>query len=231
VRSLAFLAVVFVLLTLSERDVQAGYTHYWRWRVVPDAKRLEPCLRDMDKLADAKREILADGEERTGRGAVFRFDNDRTLDAGASDAQVLTFPSIAFNGIGEEAHETFVFPVAFEVPGFNFVKTQWKEYDVVVVACLIAARDCFKADELAIGSDGEWARDWNAGALLYERVLGRTAVDPIGGEVIEGMNRVSSGTRTGGEAVSGTKRTVLLGILGACAIVFIVIVVTRTRPG
>jgi hypothetical protein len=197
---------------------------------VPDAKRLEPCIRDMERIANAKRDILSDAEERAGGDAVFRFEGGSMLDAG-EDAHALTFPSIGFNGIGEEAHETFVFPVKFEVPGFNFVKTQWKEYDVVVVACLIAARDHFKPDELAIASDGEWARDWNMGALLYERVLGRTAVDPIGGEVIDGIDRVSSGARAGGDGVSGTKRNVLLGILGACALVVIVVIASRTRPG
>ncbi len=33
---------------------------------------------------------------------------ERALDGGTSDADVVTFPSIAFNGIGDEAHETFV---------------------------------------------------------------------------------------------------------------------------
>ena len=235
-RLFALFAFVFACVMLGERDAQAGYTHYWRWLVVPEAQRLEPCLRDMEKIANAKRDMLADGEERTGRDAVFRFEDNRPLDAGsadaeAPDAQARSFPSIAFNGIGEESHETFVFPAPFDAPGFNFVKTQWKPYDVVVVACLIAARDYFKPDELAIGSDGEWARDWNDGALLYERILGRTAVDPIGGEVVEGMNRASSGTRAGGEGVSGTKRAVLLGILGALVIIVIVVVTTRTRPG
>ncbi len=229
-RWFAFFACVVVLSIFGERDAEAGYTHYWRWRITPDAKRLEPCIRDMAKIADAKRDLLADREERTGAGAVFPFEDERPLDGGAGDAEAVRFPAIAFNGIAEEAHETFVFPFAFD-EGFNFVKTQWKPYDVVVVACLIVARDHFKPEELAIGSDGEWGRDWNAGAQLYERVLGRSAVDPIGGEVIDGMNQVSSGTMAGGDHVTGTKRTVLLGILAALAAVVVVVVVTRTRPG
>jgi hypothetical protein len=89
-------------------------------------------------------------------------------------------PDIAFNGIGAEGHETFAFPLAKDgTPSFQFVKTQWKAYDVVVVASLIAVRDHFPPNELEITSDGTWEQEWVAGAQLYERVLGRKAKSPL----------------------------------------------------
>ena len=74
----------------------------------------------------------------------------------------------------------FAFPLVHpRTPDFQFTKTQWKPYDEVVVACLIAARDHFPPAVLTIESDGEWSPDWAAGAHLYERVLGRKAHDPL----------------------------------------------------
>ena len=79
----------------------------------------------------------------------------------------------------EEAatHEPFVFPGR---AGFNFCKTNGKLYDAAVTACLLVARDHFSPDELKIDSDGQWEDgDWNAGAKLYQQVLGRAAANPI----------------------------------------------------
>jgi hypothetical protein len=81
---------------------------------------------------------------------------------------------VDFNGLGEDAHEPFVFPGQ---PGFNFCKTAYKPYDEVVTACLIAARDYFPPSILNISSDGSWL-DWSDGAKLYSRVLNRTPHDP-----------------------------------------------------
>jgi hypothetical protein len=127
----------------------------------------------MSRIADASRGILADDHEREKEAAVFGgkiafFDGGPLL------------PSISFNGIGDDAHEPFAFPLVD--PGaseIQFVKTEWKPYDEVVVACLIAARDHFPSAVLTIDSDGEWSPDWARGAGLYERVLGRTAHNPL----------------------------------------------------
>jgi hypothetical protein len=169
--SLLAFAMFAATLTLT-RFAVAGYTHYWKWKVVPDEKRLEACVADIDKLADSMRPILVDRENHTGAAAMFR---GRTpfLDAGA-------LPDVAFNGVGADAHETFSFPLAKDgAPSFQFVKTQWKPYDVVVVASLIAARDHFPATDLEITSDGTWEQEWVAGAQLYERVLARKARSPL----------------------------------------------------
>src|SRR5262249_16349367 len=97
---------------------------------------------------------------------------------------------VAFNGIGEDEHEPFLFPGAVADgylwtlqpgPGKNACKTQWKPYDEVVTACLIAARHWFAEDVLEIHSDGDWVNAWRRGAQLYERVLGRAALNPLRG--------------------------------------------------
>jgi hypothetical protein len=57
---------------------------------------------------------------------------------------------VRFNGIGDNAHETFVFSKNI---GFNFCKTQRKPYDAVVCACLATAIEIFGSD-INVSSDG-----------------------------------------------------------------------------
>lgn len=142
--------VVALLALLFPREAHAGYTHYWTWKVAPDPPRVERAVAEMNRIVDAKRSMLDVG------------------DAGGPDA-------IFFNGIGDGAHEPFVFPGKV---GFQFVKTMWKPYDAVVTACLIVARDHFTRDELEIKSDGTWDA-WRAGRALYIEVLERQANDPL----------------------------------------------------
>lgn len=120
----------------------------------------------MSRIADASRRILADDHEREREAAVFGgrialFDGGPLL------------PSISFNGIGDDAYEPFAFPLVD--PGaseIQFVKTEWKPYDEVVVACLIAARDHSRPDVLTIESDGDWSPDRARGAILSNEAPG-----------------------------------------------------------
>lgn len=69
---------------------------------------------------------------------------------------------IAFNGIEEDAHETFV--LTKDGPAFSFCKTARKPYDIAVVALLILANH-YGPDVWEITSDGvvsEWkpVLDW-----------------------------------------------------------------------
>ena len=59
---------------------------------------------------------------------------------------------VRFNGVGDDAHETFVF--SKKINGFNFCKTQRKPYDELVCACLDFAKIIFK-DDITTSSDGE----------------------------------------------------------------------------
>lgn len=59
---------------------------------------------------------------------------------------------VRFNGVGDDAHETFVF--SKKIDDFNFCKTQRKPYDELVCACLEFAKNIFK-DDISVSSDGE----------------------------------------------------------------------------
>jgi hypothetical protein len=146
--------VVALLGLVFPCEVHAGYTHYWTWKVAPDQPRLQRAIGEMNRLVEAKRSILD----------IERADED----AAAPD-------KIFFNGVGDGAHEPFVFPGKI---GWQFVKTAMKPYDVVVTACLIVARDHFTRDELAISSDGTWDA-WRGGRDLYIQVLERQPNDPL----------------------------------------------------
>jgi len=91
----------------------------------------------------------------------------------------LSVTNVDFNGVGEKAHEPFVFPYVLpDHEPFNFCKTAYKPSDEVVTACLIVARDHFSSSVLEISSHGEWA-DWARGAALYSSVFGRPAREPM----------------------------------------------------
>ncbi len=152
--------VVFPLVMLlgpAASSAVAGYCHYYTWQQTPDENKLRACIADMRRIIEASSVPLSDGEGEGGK-------------------PFLTPLELHINGVGEDAHEPFVFPSG---PGFNFVKTNGKPYDVVVVACLLAARDHFGPDELIIESDGRWRDSWAAGAALYQGVLGRRAQNPL----------------------------------------------------
>ena len=215
----AFVALLVVLF--APRVAYAGYTHYWEWHGRPDPKALDACLADMTRIVEARRSILSDGRGRTGSAAVFS-DSYRFGDAGEP------VPEIAFNGIGDDAHEMFGFPLApftSDDPSFQFTKTAYKPYDEVATACLIVARDYFNKDVLAIHSDGTWP-EWSAGALLYMRVLGRVPHDPIDAEDEEvgengGAGEAPQSSPEAAEAQAKIDRKTLWKNLGMSAFVLV----------
>lgn len=71
---------------------------------------------------------------------------------------------IAFNGIGDQEHESFNLPLNYsELREFNFCKTAHKDYDVVVGCLCILAKYC--GNFVEVSSDGD-ARHWERGASL-----------------------------------------------------------------
>ena len=160
-------------ICLGAAEARAGYDHYFTWLQKPDPNALVKCIADMRRVIDARRNLLAGAD---GEGPP-----------------VLESLKLEFNGIGDEAHEPFVFPgtIIHDPPipgvpsGFNSCKTQWKPYDEVVTACLLVARDYFPPSVLEIKSDGSWQGgtdgDWSAGANLYQAVFGRRANNPLDG--------------------------------------------------
>jgi hypothetical protein len=178
-RLVASFALVLAAL-LGTRPAWAALTHYWRWHERPDEAALTRCIDDMSRIADARRGILVDAHARTGSAAVFR----ETQVVALGDASPGTpVPAIVFNGVGDDGHEVFGFPLApftqEDSGSLQFVKTAGKPYDGVATACLIAARDCFPHDVLEIASDATWPDGFAEGAALYERALGRRAKNPL----------------------------------------------------
>ena len=149
---LTLLAFLFV-----NQAVHAGYTHYWTWHHKPHEETLKKCISKMRQLVGTGDKLLA-GPDGTG-------------------SPVIQEASLVFNGVGQQAHEPFVFPGRV---GFNFCKTQFKSYDKFVVACLLVASDYFPPHILTIRSDGQWSDgDWQAGASLYGSIFGRTPRNPM----------------------------------------------------
>lgn len=84
-------------------------------------------------------------------------------------------PDIAFNGIEDESHESFVLP-ASGLGDFEFCKTAQKPYDEVVVAALARLAE---VEGIKVSSDGN-AADWEDGVKLASKVLGRKVSNPLG---------------------------------------------------
>ena len=136
---------------------QAGYTHYWTWHQKPGDTELKACIQDMGRIIAVRTNILA-GPNGSG-------------------SEIIDPLHVDLNGIGDDAHEPFVFPGEL---GFNFCKTEVKPYDAVVTACLLVARDHFPQSVLSISSDGSWSQgDWDEGKKLYSSVSGRRARNPM----------------------------------------------------
>lgn len=131
-----------------------GYTHYWELNERSFKGSLfSRTVEGMNKIVEAS-------------PLVDHWDGH---DAGA---RIIKDYRVEFDGIGDEAHETFCFQ-AFELAGrnFNFCKTAQKPYDIVVTACLSVAADVI-GDGIKVSSDGE-PKDWEAGARFASEVLGR----------------------------------------------------------
>ena len=146
-----------------------GYTHYFRRQKELERKAFQELVADVRKLikASAKVEpcvLLADG-----RGIV------------GSVPQV-NLEAIVFNGMdyseqgGQDgSHETLYIPRVEDKKAtpkellFNFCKTAQKDYDLVVVATLIALKKHFPETE--VSSDGD-QKDWEAGIAFCQEVLG-----------------------------------------------------------
>ncbi len=131
----------------------AGYSHYWTWKKSPESSKVQKCIEDMKKVLAASKVPLAGAE---GEGTPSIMHN-----------------SLVFNQRGDEENigEPFVFPGR---TGMNFCKTNGKDYDPVVVACLLVVMDHFTPEEVSIKSDGDMkGGDWDEGIELYKKVLGK----------------------------------------------------------
>lgn len=148
-----------------------GYTHYWRFGAFIGEKEYKKALQEIRKLVKASPIPLANG----------MGDEGTKPEVGAT---------VSFNGVGEDAHETFLLrkdPILVatkpdrypseEFSRFNFCKTAQKPYDVVVVACLCVLQERL-GKSIEVSSDGD-AEEWEDGRVLAEKVLGRSVKTPV----------------------------------------------------
>lgn len=129
-----------------------GYTHYWKFKEPLTAEQYGKFITGVEKIVE------------TAVEAGIQIENDFGQDI------------FSFNGVGENAHETFGFAAGDE--GFNFCKTAFKPYDAVVTASLIHIKSVLK-DDITVTSDGNWV-DWEGGTLLFEEVFGHAPEQMLG---------------------------------------------------
>jgi hypothetical protein len=103
-----------------------GYTRYWKISKSLDAEKFIQ-LKDIFCMVVDKLDIPLDDVE-------------------------LSDEVIRFNGVGDNAHETFV--LEKNRLGFDFCKTQRKPYDALVCACLYLSQKLFDSD-IDVSSDGD----------------------------------------------------------------------------
>lgn len=120
-----------------------GYTHYWR--------RIEPAY------GPAWDEYILDVS------AIVKHCTGEGIPLGNGGGDEGSYPlvgmaSIIFNGIGDEAHETFLMARVPNDRGFAFCKTAHKPYDIAVCLALIMAKKRLGTD-IEIASDGS-ADEW-----------------------------------------------------------------------
>jgi hypothetical protein len=127
-----------------------GYTHYWR-------KPQGLTEGGWAKFLPMVRKVLEDQKEYV-------------------EVAEISPVAVNFNGIGDEAYETFYLTTLPEK--FAFCKTANKLYDTAVCACLIAAMECFQ-DDVTITSDGDWDHDWVAGRELFKRLFGHESFQAV----------------------------------------------------
>lgn len=153
-----------------------GYTHYWDFYACENLlfmtkSAVEEKLKDVEKAYIlAKKDIIK----------IIKANKDLLANNyGDIGSKPYIDDYIAFNGIGEDSHETFLLRDTFlENVGFHFCKTSHKPYDIVVVACLAVLKDHLKSHIILSGYED--LRDaWSDGVEMASRVLGRTISNPI----------------------------------------------------
>ena len=120
-----------------------GYTHYWTPKEV-EQKTWNEFLKDAKKLYNA----LPDK-------SIISYNGD------AKEKPLFRNDEIFFNGVEDKSHETFF--IAPNESEWNFCKTAYKPYDLLVCAILILAHDRLGYE---VSSDGDF-EDWEDSIRFY----------------------------------------------------------------
>ena len=156
-----------------------GYTHYW----VRDKRNVGSAWMFGNLALDAKKII----EQAKTEGIEI-------CGPLGKDQPEFTEAHFCFNGteVGGLDHETFWWEALPTQPDyqyeykrgsdreneiFEFCKTAYKPYDLVVVAVLLRAKHWY-GSVVDVFSDGGWDSDWKEGRDFYERIFGEVAQCP-----------------------------------------------------
>lgn len=133
-----------------------GYTHYWNFKGIPNSVAYARALRDINKLARFKKDILS---------------------GYSAHAPANVYTGVMINGKRKDGHEDFTLRALPKDCINDFCKTAYKPYDVVVTAALAILKHRLK-DTIQISSDG-YKSDWVKGVKLARKVTGLAIKSPI----------------------------------------------------
>ncbi len=141
-----------------------GYTHYWTFKKTEKAEVLEKRY----QLAIKKATLF-----------IRWYDENVTSLAGYSaKSKKKMYGGIELNGARDQAHEYFSMREHFsQNDSFTFCKTARKNYDAVVVGCLLIFKHYLK-DAIDISSDGDQS-DWMLGYHLVKDFTRLKTLKPI----------------------------------------------------
>jgi hypothetical protein len=148
-----------------------GYTHYWHRHIADETPEMYGRFAmDAIKIFSKAAELGIELADR--RGTI------------GSQPEV-TEGGLWFNGLAPDDYETFSWPaIAAPAPehmrmspgvAFDFCKTQYRPYDCVVTACLLAVHLNYEGT-VTVESDGAWS-DFKPGSDLLQLAIGRTVDD------------------------------------------------------
>lgn len=140
-----------------------GFTHYWSRKGKVSETAYKAAITDIIKIVKTvtNKSKLA----KTLDIAPIALANGQ----GESNTAPELVKGVVFNGVENEAHETFSLPEkAKDLDEFDFCKTNRKPYDTVVVACLARLA---KVKGIKISSDGTES-EWSEGIALANKILG-----------------------------------------------------------
>jgi len=152
--------------------ITVGYSHYWSKTGEVDNKKYAAALKDIAKIVKASHVKLANG-------------------AGEEGTKPELTNGIAFNGVGDDSHETFSLPKSAQSIQHEFCKTASKPYDILVVAALARLAE---VPGIIVKSDGDTS-DWQAGVALASKILGRKVANPLETNKLKTVSFVTAVTK------------------------------------
>ena len=152
-----------------------GYTHYFYRTPELDKSKFKAAVSDIRKVV-----ALLPSVNPQEAQMCYPNGDDTDVKLAGWDGEVGTKPKftdelVSFNGVGADAHETFLIAQTFEAPDyrpdpdeeglhFAFCKTARKPYDIAVTASLAVLKHHL-GDAIRVSSDGDFD-EWADGLAL-----------------------------------------------------------------